>query len=221
ATDAGKLNGVLEYNAELFDQRTVSRLVRNFQLILQHAVSAPDAPLSQLPRFGRALSEIEELLRKHPQIDEAAVVPVHGYPEPVAYVVLNEDNVPTLDDIRAYARGSLPNYLMPAAFVPLDVMPLTDDGSVDRVALLSLASTRRRASTAYVAPRTDLEQKLADIWRKVLWLDYDVGVNDSFIELGGHSLLTVQLVLELEKVLQLKMPAPALAQLSTVAELGK
>jgi acyl carrier protein len=219
--DAGKLNGVIEYNAELFDRRTVGQFVRDFQSILENVVLAPDAAISQLPRFGKALSEIEDLLRKHPQIDEASVVPVPGYPAPVAYVVLNEDNVPTLDAIRADARGSLPNYLVPAAFVPLDVMPLTDDGSIDRLPLLRLASSRRRASGIYVAPRTDLEQKIAEIWRKVLWLDHEVGINDSFIDLGGHSLLSVQLVLELERVLHHKVPAQALAQLSTVAELGK
>jgi len=221
ATNAGKLNGVLEYNAELFDRITADQLVRNFQTILEHVLSAPDASISNLPRFGKALSEVEALFRKHPQIDDAVVVPVPGYPEPIAYVVLNEDNVPTLDDIRAYARDSLAHYLTPATFIPLDVMPLTEYGRIDRAALLSLATARRYGNATYDAPRTDLEQKLAEIWRKVLWLDCDVGVHDNFIELGGHSLLSVQLVLELEKVLQLKLPAQALAQLSTVAELAK
>lgn len=221
ATDDGKLNGVIEYNAEIFDERTVGQFVRDFQSTLENVVSAPDAAISQLSRFGKSLGEIEELLRKHPQIDEASVVAVPGYPGPVAYLVLNEDNVPTLDAIRAYARRSLPNYRMPAAFIPLDVMPLTDNGSIDRLALLGLASSRRRAGAIYVAPRTELEQKIAEIWRKVLWLDQEVGVNDSFIDLGGHSLLSVQLVLEMERVLQQKVPTQALAQLSTVAELGQ
>lgn len=221
ATNAGKLFGVLEYNADLFDRPTIARLVQDFQTILEYLVAAPDAPISQLPRFGKAPREIEELLSKHPQIDEAVVVPGQGYPGAIAYVVLNEVNVPSLDDIRAYASASLADYLVPAAFVPLDVMPLADDGSINRAALLSLALTRRRAGSTYVAPRTALERELAEIWRKVLWLDDDVGVHDSFIELGGHSLLSVQLVLELEKSLHRKVPANALAQLSTVEELAR
>ncbi len=137
-----------------------------------------------------------------------------------AYLVLNEHDVPSLDTIRAHAAKVMPAFRVPAAFIPVDEMPLLPDGSVDRAALPPPATDRSRLGTDYVAPRTPLEQSLADIWKKVLWLDHDVGINDRFRDLGGHSLLSVQLVVEIEKTLARPVPARALATLDTVAGLA-
>lgn len=216
----GKLSGVLEYNADLFDDQTIAQMLKHFQSVLEVVAANPDQQLSQLPRFARELTEIEALLANHPQIDEAAILRAQNHSGLVAYLVLNEYDVPSLEEIRDFARAALPEYLVPMAFVPLDEMPLAADGSIDRSALPPVAVGRGRAERDYVAPRTALELKLAEMWKKVLWLDHDVGIHDRFFDLGGHSLLSVQLALQLEKELQRSLPVNALSQLSTIAELA-
>jgi acyl carrier protein len=216
----GSLSGVLEYNADVFDDQTISRMLQNFQTVLENVTADPDQRLSSLPRMGKELSEIEALLTSHAKIDKAVVVPLQHHLASVAYLVLNEYDVPSLEEIRAFTRAQLPDYLVPNAFVPLDEIPLAADGSVDRSALLLPVIARGRPENAYVAPRTALERKLAEIWRKVLWLDQDVGIHDRFLDLGGHSLLSVQLAIELEKELHRTLPVKALSQLSTIAELA-
>ncbi len=214
------LSGVLEYNADIFDDQTIAQMLQNYQTVLEGIAADPDQRLSSLPRFGKKLSEIEALLTSHAKIDEAVVVHLQHHLGSVAYLVLNEYDVPSLEEIRTFVRAALPDYLVPIAFVPLDEMPLADDGSVDRSALPLPAIARGRPENAHVAPRTALERKLAEIWRKVLWLDQDVGIHDRFLDLGGHSLLSVQLVIELEKELHRTLPQNALSQLSTIAELA-
>lgn len=218
---AGKLSGVVEYHAGLFDDATITQLLRAFEATLESIVANPDQPLSRLPSHGANLSAVQMLLSGHPQIDEAMVLPMPGRGRSLAYLVLNEDNPPTLTDVRKFARASLPEFQVPALFIPLDEMPLAADGSIDLAALPPPALGRARLESSYVAPRTPLESQLATIWKKVLWLDDEVGIHDRFLELGGHSLLAVQLVAELESVLQRRLPMAILAQFRTVAELAQ
>ncbi len=217
---SGTLSGVIEYHAELFEEDTVSRMLEDFQAVLASGGESPQRRVSQLPRSGDGFAAIERLLAGHPQIAEAVVVPDHPGLGPVAYVVLNEDDVPQLDAIRQFVRARAPDHLVPAAFVPLEAIPLTPDGAIDRPALPAPRLAGRPPGT-YVAPRTDLERQLAEIWRRVLWLDQEVGVHDHFLDLGGHSLLSVQLMLELQTRLGRRLPLEALPELSTVAELAR
>lgn len=214
------IGGVLDYNADIFQPERIRRLVERYAQLLADLLQAPDAPLSTLPELGKPIDAVQELLNSHPQIDNAVVVPDVKKGTLNAYLVLNEHDVPELDAIREFAAKSLPDFRVPAAFIPLDEFPLLVDGSVDLAALPKPAADRGRLATDYEAPRSDLEATLAKIWRKVLWLDHDVGINDQFRELGGHSLLSVQLVLEVEKSLGLSVPARALAQLDTIANLA-
>ena len=218
---AGKLSGLVEYNGGLFEDATIARLLRNFESILQSIVTDPDLLLSRLPCFGADLDAIQTLLANHAQIDEALVRPMPNKAGSVAYLVLNEDNPPQLTEIREFARAALPEYQVPVVFVPLDEMPLAADGSIDFAALPAPALGRSKLANAYVAPRTELESQLAAIWKKVLWLDEEVGIDDPFLELGGHSLLAVQLVSEVESALQRRLPMAILAQFRTIAELAQ
>ncbi|HSI52883.1 MAG TPA: condensation domain-containing protein [Ramlibacter sp.] len=218
--DGDKLSGVLDYNADIFSPERIKRLLQRFIQVLQRLHADPDRRLSDFPVYGRSLADIEQLLSDHPQIDQAVIVPHEASGKLNAYLVLNEHDVPSLDAVRAFVAKALPAFRVPATFIPVDEMPLAADGSVDRAALPPPASDRSRLGTDYAAPRTPLEQQLADIWKKVLWLDHDVGVNDRFRDLGGHSLLSVQLVVEIEKALGRPVPARALATLNTVAELA-
>jgi len=131
----------------------------------------------------------------------------------VAYVVGDAE----ADALRAHVRQSLPEYMVPGAFVVLDALPLTANGKLDRKALPApeLASSEER----YVAPRTPVEEVLAGIWAEVLRLER-VGVDDNFFELGGHSLLATRMASRIRAVFGVELPLRALFEGPTVAELA-
>jgi len=173
--------------------------------------------------FRIELGEIEAVLRQHPNIKESLVLAredIPGDKRLVAYIVPTQEEVPTLDSLRHFLKQKLPNYMMPAAFVVLEAFPLTPNGKIDRRALAVPDRLGQNSENTHVAPRNSLEQKLAEIWGKVLWLDRKVGIHDNFFDLGGHSLLSVRLVAEIEKAFNQQLPVAALFQLSTIAELA-
>jgi thioesterase domain-containing protein/acyl carrier protein len=130
----------------------------------------------------------------------------------VAYVV---GEVAT-ETLRRQLREQLPEYMVPAAFVPLEALPLTPNGKVDRKAL---PAPDRGPAPELVAPRTPVEEILAEIWRQVLELEI-VGVHDNFFELGGHSLLAVRLMAGIEKRLGRALPLVTLFAAPTLESLA-
>ena len=106
--------------------------------------------------------------------------------------------MPTTNELRSFLKQKLPEYMVPSAFVFLDTLPLTPNGKVDRKALPAPDQNRPEAEESYVAPRTPVEELLAEIWAEVLKLD-KVGVHDNFFELGGHSLLATQVISRVRK----------------------
>jgi amino acid adenylation domain-containing protein len=167
------------------------------------------------------LGEIESALSAHPALREAVVLAREDEPGDkrlVAYVVANEDAPADLaDQLRTHLRGSLPEYMVPSAFVSLEALPLTPNGKVDRKALP--APEQPISGATYVAPRTPTEEIVAGIWAEVLKLER-VGVNDNFFELGGHSLLATQVIVRVRQALGVELPlrdlfaAPMIADLS-------
>ncbi len=141
------------------------------------------------------LGEIEAQLASHPRVREAAVVARAdgtGENRLVAYVVA-EGEAATIGALREHLMLTLPEYMVPAVFMWLPALPLTSSGKVDRRALPEPELDRETLSRAYVAPRTNAEKTLAEIWQRVLRLER-VGVEDNLFELGGDSLLSVQIV---------------------------
>lgn len=122
--------------------------------------------------------------------------------------------------LRAFLKEKLPDYMVPAAFVTLDTLPLTPGGKVDRRALPAPNPARPALAEAFVAPRNLVERQLAEIWARVLGIE-QVGIHDNFFELGGHSLLTAQLLYPVKDTFQVELPLLCLFQAPTVAGLAQ
>jgi amino acid adenylation domain-containing protein/FkbH-like protein len=165
--------------------------------------------------------EIEATLRSHGSVKDAIVVAREDSPGDkrlVAYVIASSDTIVDLSDLRLYLKRSLPDYMVPSAFVVLEALPLTPNGKIDRRALPTpedLAVVRGE----YVAPRTSTEGMLALIWAEVLKLEH-VGVHDNFFELGGHSLLATRLMARVRDGFRIELPLRVLFEAPTVAELA-
>jgi microcystin synthetase protein McyA len=123
-------------------------------------------------------------------------------------------------ELRARLRTTLPEYMVPSAFVLLDALPLTGSGKIDRRALPPPDTARPDLEKEYVAPRTPTEQKLAALWAEVLGIDR-VGIHDGFLELGGHSLLATQIVSRIRDAYGVELSVPSLFEAPTVAELAE
>ncbi|HEU4456625.1 MAG TPA: amino acid adenylation domain-containing protein, partial [Longimicrobium sp.] len=165
--------------------------------------------------FRIELGEIETALRRHPGVRDAAAVVRPGAGRIVAYLV-TETSI-DLDAVRAGLKRSLPDYMVPTAFVPVDAFPLTPSGKLDRRALPEPAGVDEEA---YAAPRTATEEILAAIWADVLRLER-VGVHDDFFALGGHSLLAIRLVSRVRDALGAELPVRAVFEHPTVAALAE
>ncbi|ERT14647.1 hypothetical protein O185_02615, partial [Photorhabdus temperata J3] len=146
--------------------------------------------------FRIELGEIEHRLVTHPAIREAAVVTLENdnIPRLIAYITLKspEEKEPVAGRMRNYLSATLPDYMLPSAFVVLDNLPLTSNGKLDRHALPAPADTDYEHQT-YEEPINDTEYMLATIWRQLLKIQ-NIGRHDNFFTLGGHSLLVVQLM---------------------------
>jgi len=167
------------------------------------------------------LGEIESALQQHPAVREVVVLAredVPGDKRLVAYVVAQSAPADLVDELRAHLRASLPEYMVPSAFVTLDALPLTPVGKVDRKAL-PVPERSASQQAAYVAPRTPSEGILCGIWAEVLGLER-IGIEDDFFELGGHSLLATQVVSRVRQALSVELPLRELFSFPTIAELG-
>ncbi len=187
----------------------------------------PDAKIEFLGRidhqvkirgFRIELGEIAAILRQHPAVQETVVIALEDVRSEkylVAYVVPKLEQVLTTSELRNFLLDSLPNYMIPSAFVILDALPLTQNGKLDRLALPVPELVRLEAEKTHVAPRNQLEQQLTQIWQQVLGIQ-PIGVRDNFFELGGHSLLAVKLFWRIEKAFGINLPLATLFQSATV-----
>ncbi|WP_225409747.1 non-ribosomal peptide synthase/polyketide synthase [Stigmatella hybrida] len=149
--------------------------------------------------------EIEAVLRDQPGVREAAVIlreDTPGNPRLVAYVVAPAEAV---RELRGLLTGRLPEYMVPAAFVRLEALPLSHHGKLDHKALPPPEDGRSTLGREYTAPRTDTERKLAEIWEQVLQTGR-VGLYDSFFELGGHSLMAARVIARIRSAFGVELP---------------
>jgi amino acid adenylation domain-containing protein len=167
------------------------------------------------------LGEVEAALCQHPAVREAVILPFEitaGNKSLVAYVVSKQEPLPTSDELRDYLRQKLPEYMVPAAFVILNELPLLSNGKLNRRALPSPVFSE--AEEVYIAPETDLEQTIATIWQQVFEVER-VSIHSNFFDLGGNSLLLARVHSKLRAVLQRDIKIVELFKHSTIHSLAK
>jgi amino acid adenylation domain-containing protein len=168
------------------------------------------------------LEEIEITLLEYPGVKEAVVTAVannSGEERLVAYIVPKTARGPNASELRRFLEGKLPDYMIPATFIALDALPLTDTLKVDRKALPEPSGSRPEIAASYAAPRNPVEEALVKIWAEVLSLD-EVGIHDDFFDLGGHSLAATRIISRVMQHFQLAIPMKALFESPTVAEMA-
>ncbi len=229
---AGVTRGYLN-RPQLTEQRFISNPFGNSKLYKtgDKARYLPNGELEYLGRidnqvkirgFRIELGEIEALLAQHPAVWENVVMVREDEVDDkrlVAYVVPEVGESFTVQELRSFLTNQLPSYMVPNAFVVLESLPLTSNGKIDRRALPKpeLDSTLLEK---FVAPRTPIEEMLAQIWAPVLKLE-QVGIHENFFELGGHSLLATQVVSRIRKIFQVELPLRELFTNPTIAQLAR
>jgi amino acid adenylation domain-containing protein len=169
--------------------------------------------------FRVELGEVEAALHAYPGVREAVATMREDAPGDkrlIAYVVADAEEPPSASEWRRFLQERLPGYMVPSAFVAIPALPLTPNGKLDRAALPAPSIVRE---TEAVAPRTQDEQRLADIFAELLRIP-KVGIHDNFFELGGHSLLATRAVSRIRDVLHATVPLHVLFDAPTVGELA-
>ncbi|MFD7431571.1 amino acid adenylation domain-containing protein [Streptomyces sp. NPDC059818] len=169
------------------------------------------------------LGEVEANLITHPGVGEVAVTvreDVPGDKRLVAYLVAAGPDAPSITELHAHLGRHLPDYMVPAAFMVLERLPLTANGKVDRAALPVPDGRRPDLGTSYTAPRNTVERHITAVWAELLGIER-IGVHDNFFQLGGHSLLATQVASRLRKALRVDVPVRAVFDHPTPAELAQ
>ncbi|EST33062.1 hypothetical protein N566_19685 [Streptomycetaceae bacterium MP113-05] len=166
--------------------------------------------------FRIETGELEAALVAHPGIDGAVAGKCGD--RLVAWLKPADDELPDVSELREFAATRLPRYMIPAAFVPVERIPLTVNGKVDRNALPDPDQSRMDAAECYVAPRDDAEETVAGVWAAVLRAER-IGVHDNFFALGGDSIRAVEITGRL-RALGYETQVHALFGHQTVAELA-
>jgi amino acid adenylation domain-containing protein len=211
----------------LFNNDPKSRLYKTGDL----ARYLPDGNIEFLGRidnqvkirgFQIELGEIEAVLATHPGVRECAAI-VHeeqNNKRLVAYWVSEPEQSVEQTQLRDFIKERIPDYMVPNVWVPIDQMPLTPNGKIDRKALAQFSADSYLSSEEkFVAPRDKLELQLTQIWEEILNV-HPIGVRDNFFDLGGHSLLVIRLMSHIERHLGKKLPLATLFQAATIENLA-
>lgn len=174
--------------------------------------------------FRIELGEIEVALEHQPGVLEAAVLAQEseqgdGNKRLVAYLVPRPGQTVSVNELREALQKELPDYMVPSAFIPLEAMPLTTSGKIDRRELPKLQRVEIKQRTEYVPPETPAEEIIAQIWAELLHLDR-ISIYDNFFEIGGHSLLAMQLIYRLNEAFEVNLTVRDLLQEPTIANLA-
>jgi len=208
-----------ELTAERFVKSAYGRLYRTGDLVRRR----PDGNVEFLGRTDHQVKirgyriepeEIQIVLADHADVTDALVIAREDKPGDlrlVAYYV----GTAAEEELAAHAARSLPDYLVPAAFVALDKLPLNANGKVDRAALPIPEDT---AAGELELPGTVVEERIAEIWAELL--DREVGIRENFFRSGGNSILAIRLIARIQNAFEIDLPVRAVFEGPTVAELA-
>lgn len=227
----------IKFIANPWSKHPGARMLKTGDRVRQY----PDGTIEFVGRVDRQIKiqgyrvepdEIEQVIMQYQSIQVAVVMPQqdpHGNKRLIAYVKFDQtEEVETeiLTNVYTYLRENLPAYMVPWVITALNEMPLTANGKIDRYQLPVAKRSPRRLQTAYVAPRNRLESTLASLWGEKLSVE-PVGIHDNFFSIGGDSLVLSELIIAMEQMLDVAIPArflylkPTLAELSVIIEDSK
>ncbi|MDQ2926398.1 MAG: amino acid adenylation domain-containing protein [Acidobacteriota bacterium] len=171
--------------------------------------------------FRIELGEIENTLRRHSAVSDCVVVAREDQPGDkrlVAYIVASVDSTPDVKEIRAHLGSSLPEYMVPAAMMLLDELPLTSSGKIDSKALPAPDYAAGQSDIDGGAPETAVQQIVAAIWSEVLKLDR-IALGNDFFQIGGHSLLATQVIARVRQAFGVDVPLRCLFETPTLRDM--
>jgi microcystin synthetase protein McyA len=188
------------FQPDPFSRRPGARLYRSGDLARRLAsgelvfIGRADAQV-KIRGFRIELGEIETALAAHPAVRDCAVTARadgNGEKRLTAYLVYGNGINPKVGELREFLLERLPEHMVPASFVNLDRLPLTAHGKLDHRALPEPDSFRPALEETYVAPRTEIERQLAEVWGEVLGIE-QVGIHDNYFNLGGDSIRSIRI----------------------------
>ncbi len=169
-------------------------------------------------------AEVEAFLTATGLVSDAAVtawLDSTGEQNLAAWLVPSRpDAPPSASELRALVAAALPDYMVPASFVLMDALPVTESGKLDRRALPVPRLAGQRPDAVHLAPRTAVERRLTEIWSELLGRER-IGIQESFFDLGGHSLLAMQVVARIAAIFRVTVPPNCLFECSTLARLAE
>ncbi|AUT03205.1 non-ribosomal peptide synthetase [Nostoc sp. CENA543] len=167
------------------------------------------------------IGEIENVLALHLEVREAVIIARSDRnleKQLVAYITYNSEK-PKIQHLRDFLKAKLPDFMIPAAFVTLEALPLTPSGKVDRKALPKPDISHFLESSDFIAPRNQVESQLTAIWSEILNLP-QIGVTDNFFALGGDSLKALHLIAKIEEHFQKEIPLATLLKNPIITDLA-
>ncbi len=175
----------------------------------------------KLRGFRIELGEIEDALLHHPKVKQAAVIVREDRPGDkrlVGYITVDGDKVADAE-LRAHVKKTLPDYMTPQAFVTMSALPLTPSGKIDRKSLPA-PDLNAAGSEDFVAPRTETEKIVAELWGEALGIGR-MSIVDDFFALGGHSLLASQVLARLRRDYGVNLPFRKIFEAPTVEQFAR
>ncbi|MDF5721896.1 MAG: amino acid adenylation domain-containing protein [Rhizonema sp. PD37] len=199
----------------LYDTGDLGRLLPNHEI---EFLGRSDFQV-KIRGFRIELGDIETVVGNYPEIAQVVVQAFAETPSDkklVAYLVTKANTEkPSIEALRSYLQGKLPDYMVPSAWVFLDAMPLTPNNKIDRRALKPPSQVD--SSTNYIAPRNVIEEALAEIWQDLINVE-KAGIKDNFFELGGHSLIAAQIHARMKKIFSTDFSLGELFEFPTIEQ---
>ena len=164
---------------------------------------------------------IEYLLNQHEEIADTAVTTQpdsQNNPQIIAYFIPQNGRQPDKQTLTSYLRQHLPAYMLPAAFVSVSSFPKTSNGKINYRALPAPV-LKSQSEAAYEAPRTPIEETIADLFGELTNVP-QIGLYDNFFQLGGHSLLITQLASRIHTIFEVELSLRALFENPTVIDMA-